>query len=250
MPKISELTEATSLTASDEIPVVQASTTKRVGVDTLRSDIRAEARWNLVATSKYTATPASTSRITMSDTTDMVVGLPLKYTYNSVTYYGIVAAISAGTYIDIAGAPLDVAHNLTALRIGQPEMVAQVPFFVSGTYGNGLADLLLADMNAYQRWKLPAARLVQFEATHATADTGASQPKVNVKVGGNAVGTQDSNNGLQLGAAGTWVACSAVSINTTNYVVSYGSALEVSCTAAGSNGDASDLSGNMIFVLE
>ncbi|MFV0444794.1 MAG: hypothetical protein ACK5Q5_14575 [Planctomycetaceae bacterium] len=206
-------------------------------------------RWNEIETSKYTATPASTSTVTLSDTSDMKVGLPVRYTYNGNTNYGIITAVSANTSITVAGAALDTGHALTELSVGCPEMVVQVPFFVLGLYGDGAADLLLSDMYTYFRWKLARAYLVRYEATHQTADTGGAQPKLNVKVDGNLVGTEDSNNGIQLSSAGTWVQSSAVAISNSNYVVDRDDAIEVRCTVAGTNSNARHLSGNMIFVL-
>lgn len=246
--EIYNLTENTVVSPSDAIPhdddVGGTPTTKYWTGETLL------AGWLTIETSKYTTTPATTSTITMSDTSDFAMGDAVRYAYGGTTYYGVITAVSTNTSITLAGATLDTGQALTELSVGGKGKVVQMPVFISGAYGDGVADLVLADMNAYIRWKLGNAWLVTFEFTHATADTGASQPKVNVKVATNAVSSNDSNNGLQLSTAGTWAVNSAIAINTTNYIVEQNDAIEIACTVAGTNGDASNLSGNLIFILE
>jgi len=208
-------------------------------------------RWTLVGTAAYTATPASTSVITMSNTTGMAVGLPVKFTYNSNTYYAIITAVSSNASITIAGAALATgggANDLAALYVGCAEMVVQMDFFVSSTWASTAQDLLLNNMKAYAKWRLGQAYLVAFSAVQKTADN-TTNGKLNMKVGGSAVSTNDSNNGIQLSTAGTWVDNSAVAINTTNYSVSRGSALEVACTVVGGTKDGSDLTVSCVFVL-
>jgi len=205
--------------------------------------------WQVVPDSDYTATPASASRITMSNTDGLRVGLPIRYVYDGVTHWAVIEDISTDAYIDIAGSALSVADDITQLAVGPASNVVHMGVFVGGEYGDGTGDLLLADMNTYLRWKLGRAYLVQFEFTHATADT-TGNPKVNVRVGGDLVGTDDSNNGVELGVAGTWVSSGLIAINQTNYLINRNEAIEVACTVAGTAGDAADLSGNLVFVLE
>jgi hypothetical protein len=87
-------------------------------------------------------------------------------------------------------------------------------------------------------------------ATLGTVDTD-TQPKVNVKIASGLVFTGDSNKGIQLSATpGTWVAPTAVALNTTNYDIVRGDAIDIRCTEAGVNGDAECLSLFCTFVLE
>lgn len=212
-------------------------------------DAPAASPWVTIAASRYTATPASSSQITMSDTDGLAVGLPVRYEYDGGTYYGIITALVADTSITIAGAPLDTEEDLTSLAVGPATHVRQVEYQIAGTYGDDTADLLATDMAAYSRWRGPAARLVAVSAVHATADTGANQPKVNVKVGGDAVLTQDTAAGITLSTAGTWVNGSAVAIDPDAAVLADGDAIEIACTAAGSNSDAEDLTVQVVIVL-
>lgn len=204
--------------------------------------------WQTVPAAAYTATPASTSRITMSDTSMLKVGLALRYSYDGATYYGIVMAISANTYIDLAGAPLNMAKDLTALAFGSTAKVIQVDFFVADTYADGADDTLLAsDMNTAFSWMGPKAYLAAFKVKHKTDDSG-TQPKVNVMVNGQAVGTEDSGNGPAVSTS--WAYCSAVALDTTKYDINKDEAVEVACKAAGGTGDAADLTVECLFVLE
>jgi hypothetical protein len=202
--------------------------------------------WMLVDVGKYTTTPSSTSRLAMSDTSDLFVGAPIKYTISATTYYGIVTAISANTYIDVAGASL--SGDVTALWVGPREKVVQVDLFVGSTYANDTADILAADNGQYYRWGLGSAYLVSFSAAQDTVDTG-TEPKINIKVAGTAVSTADSGNGIQLSTQGAWVDNSAVAIDAAQYDIQRNEALEIAVTAAGGTGDAADLSVRCLFVL-
>jgi len=204
-------------------------------------------RWKTVLDAYYTDTPTDTDTLAMSNTSDMAVGLPVRYTIGGTDYYGIVAAVVANTSIDIRGASL--SGDVTALYVGTPEMVHQETLFIGSTYGDGAADLLSADNNSARKWGGKAAYLVSIHMLHGSVDSGANQPKCNVKVNAVAVSSEDGGNGVQLGAADTWVDGSAVAIDTAQYDLQYGEDLEVNCTVAGSNGDAEDLTVMLVFVL-
>lgn len=248
---VETLTQA-ALTDTDKLLVSQGGVAKSTALSGLVDYIvaaSAEPPWTTISGTKYTATPASTSTVTFSDTSDLAVGRPVRYTYNNNTYYGIITAISGNASMTIAGAPLDVGYPLTSLEIGLPSQVVVMDLKVTGTYAASVDDVLAARENRYVRWRRSAAYLVAFSATHKTADTGAAQPKLNVKVAGSLVSTQDSNAGLQLSTAGAWVDGSAVALSTANYDVAWNSALELRVTAAGTNGNATNLSVCLVFVL-
>lgn len=238
---------------ADLLYCTQSGTAKKLSLTTLAGyvwDASLELPWRLVDSGKYTALPASTSQITMSDTSDFQIGFPVKYVYGGVTYYGLVTALSANAQITVAGAALDTGVALTDLYVGTPERVVTKSYFVDDTFGDAVQDIL-SHNSRYDRWENGPARLVTFSATLGTADTGAAQPKLNVKIATAAVSTNDTNKGIQLsGTPGTWTANSAVAVNTTNYEVDRGDAIEIACTEAGTNGDADLLSANLTFVYE
>lgn len=205
------------------------------------------ARWWLVAPSRYTATPAGTSRIAVSDRADLTTGTPLAYTYGGVTYYGMIANVLAAA-VDIVGPPLDAGSPLTSLRAGWPEQVVQQDYFIAGLYGDGAnAALLVSDQHAYVRWALGEACCVGFSAIHRINDTTA-QPKINLRIGGQQLSTNDAGNGLQV--SNSWQNNAAAAVAPGNYRVRRGTAIEVECTAAGAAGNAQDLTVTAIFVLK
>lgn len=199
-----------------------------------------------VSEASYTATPTSTTRIAMSNTTGLTVGMPMIYEYLSTPHYGMIGAISPNTYIDIIGATLDTGEDLTALWAVDPERLVQVDFYVDGAYGDGTGDILAADMNTYFKWGLATARLLTFRAVHATDDT-TTQPKINLKVDGNLVSTNDTNNGIQLSTS--WVDNPPVAISESYYIVDPGDDFEITCTVAGGTGDAEDLTVSAILLM-
>jgi hypothetical protein len=237
----------------DYLYILNGGVPKKVAVSDLSNKIvgdSADPRWSIISASKYTTTPPNTYQITMSDTSDFLVGLPVKYTYASTTYYGIVTAISSNASITIAGATLNIGQVLTELAVGNPEMVVQLDAQVAGVW-DGSVQNLLSTAGMYCKWGRGAACLVTFSATQGTADTGAAEGKVNVKINSNAVSTADSNKGIQVSATpGTWTDNSAIAISTSNYAITRGQAIEVACTEAGTNGDAEDLNVSMTFVLK
>ena len=201
--------------------------------------------WGLISSSKYTATPTSTSTVAMSDTSDFVVGQALKYTDGRGTYYAIITAITADTSITIAGAPFDTGSDITALYSGIDGKVAQVDLFIAGTYADATGDLLANDMDTYFKWQGKTAHLVNISAVQSGVDS-TSQPTVNVKVNGSAV----SSAGIQLSTAGTWVNNSAVAITTANYDINKDEAIEINCSTAGGDGDAENLTMSCVFIYE
>jgi hypothetical protein len=251
---IAALDAVTATTSTDVFYCLQGATGKKVTLAQISSYVEgqvSERPWTEVGASKYTATPASTSTITMSDTSDFLVGYPVRYQYSGSTYYGIVTAVSANALLTIAGAPLNVGAALQNLYVGRPERVVQRHFFIDTAFGSAVQDIFASVTYERFRWELADAYLVSFAATSGEADTGATEPKINVKIAGSLVSTNDSNNGLQLSStAGTWTANSAVAVNTNYYDIARGDAVDIRCTAAGTNGDAECMSVDLTFVLE
>lgn len=215
-------------------------------LDQLGDDMEVNwARWKPAPASSYTATPASASRLTMSSTGLMAKGLPISFLVAETRYYAQVTAVSPNAYIDVRGAPLSGA--VSDLMVGNPELVSALTLFVPGAYGDGVADLMNSDAKRLVRWEGGAACLVGIDVRHYSDDTGANQPKVNVKVDGSLVSTADSGDGLTVGTAWT---DNGVETDTAAYDVGLGDALDVRCTAAGSNGDANSLTVSLAFVVK
>lgn len=203
-------------------------------------------------TGVVTGNPSSTSVIPVNDTTDLKVGRPVRINQTTPgTLWGIITSVTTDTSITISGPALNTGESVDELSVGPPSHVAVIPLFVSGQFGDGANDLLQPDMQTYLCWELATGFLVRVLATQNSADGGAAQPKVNAKVGGSLALSQDSNNGIQLsGTPGTWTANAGAGVNQSNYQIDYGDAIEIATTVAGTNGDASDLTMKLVFVLE
>ena len=193
----------------------------------------------------FTATPASTSTLTMTtDLTGLIaVGMALKCVIGGVDYYGVVAAI-ASNLLTVNGAPL--SGDVTGLYYGGGT-ISQVIVSVPGAYEDANNSTLLASDNLTQFvWKKPKSYCVFFSAYSIVHDSGATHGNVNVMINSAAVSTTDTNKGPLIAANGTWYP-TAVDINTSNYDINPGEVLEIQATK-GSTGDASDLTVAMVFV--
>jgi hypothetical protein len=251
---IAALGAVTTLADDDTIMCLQSVTPKNARMSDVYSYISDELTenfpWKPITYTKYDDTPSSPYKtLSMTDTSDMAVGLPIKFDRGGSTYYAIVTEVVTNTSITIAGAPMSA--TISNLFVGLPSQVHQAKFWVDTAWGGSIQDIFADVTKERHRWNLGKAYLVSFAATSGVADTGASEPKLNVKIDGSLVSTYDSNNGIQLsGTAGTWTDNDAVSVNTTNYVVNRGDAIDLRCTAAGTNGDADCLSVELLFVFE
>lgn len=198
-------------------------------------------------------TRSSDSQFTVTDSATaqeaFKVGRPLRFADTKGTWsYAIVTAYSSGT-VTIAGAPMTTSFD-TYLQYGDMSKVVVEHYFISGAYADAAnSTALTTDMNCYSSWGRGRAYLVTFGAVHKIVDATA-QPKINVDAGGNSVSTNDSNNGVQLSTAGTWVYNSAVAISTTNYVVDRNESVEINVKVAGTAGDAKDLTVRITFIQE
>ena len=208
------------------------------------SDLTSAATWNTISGS-FTATPASTSTLTMTSdqTATLKVGYGLRYTVGGVVYYGIIKAITSNL-LTIAGAPF--SGNVTGLAWCNAKNIIQKDFYIPSTYEDASNNgLLLSDAKTRFVWRLPEARLVCISHFNIANDSGETKPCANMSVGGNKVATANTNEGLNVYTGWT---DTVVDINTTNYVVATGSAVEVT-TAMGSVGNATHLTISGVFVL-
>lgn len=236
--KISNDTSATSLATTDIFPIVQSSTNKKCAFSTLFNAIRDGDydRWRELTT--LPTKGADTETFDTADTSQVAVGMPVKYVNGGTTYYGIIKSITASTNFKIVGAP--IPGNPTSLKVGRPEMVHRFRLFVSGAYAVGTT--LLATGAQYSKWLGPAAYLCGFKAVAGTVTGGDS--KINVYIGADLVSTANTNNGPQLAVAGTWVD-NGVAVDATKYDITYDDVLEVKCTTNG----GSNLNIELAFVM-
>jgi hypothetical protein len=197
-------------------------------------------------TGTFTARPPSTSTITMTTdlTATMKVGLPLRYTWNSNTYYGRVAAI-ASNLLSVNGAPLSTSYDVTALSYGMPSMVRQVNVIIPGSYEDASNTALIAsDLKSSLLWQLPVSYLVYFSVYSNTHDSHATHGQASVRINNTEVNT--TAGGETIAANATWYP-TVVNIATAAYDINPGESIEVTAVKGGT-GDAADLTVSMIFV--
>jgi len=195
----------------------------------------------------FTATPASTSTLTMTadKTATIKVGMGLMYKISSTYYYGYVTAITSNL-LTIAGAPL--SGDVTELYWCPPERIVKVDFLVSGAFADAAnTGLLASDLNTSFYWDHEKAYCVCIKHIVKTDDSGANQPRVTISINGSVVGTDNSNAGLAVAETRT---ATVVGINTSNYDINPGEAVEIVTDENGSNNDAENLTVSVIFVLE
>lgn len=201
-------------------------------VDPVASD-----RWR--KTRGFTATPASATRITVTSTASLQAGQPIRYQTvagGSTYYYALISAVSSNAYIDIKGPSLSGA-TLSALWIGDAELVVVLHAPIYGLYAVTAQDILGTIGKEKFSWQHGPAACVKVQARSGTL--GAGTAKVNLKIAGNAV---DSS-----GIVPTTSFVESAAINSANYSVVYGNAIEIS--VATTDATAKDLSLCAVFVL-
>lgn len=203
-------------------------------------------RWRQETSVAYNSTPASATTITMAiDRSGVVgVGCPVKYDCATSGWgYGIITAITSNL-ITIAGTPM--SGSIYYLGYGMPEMVGQVDYIINGAYSDGANSSLIAtDQKSYAFWRGRPARLVQIGHRHHSNDS-TSNPNVTALINGNAVGTDNSNTGLQVT---TSVSNTTGGINASNNRILNGQSIEIK-TSAGGTGNANTLTVFLTFVSE
>lgn len=201
--------------------------------------------WVEVGQSDYTATPASTSTITMdTDQTAVILkGYALKYTIAATTYYGIVSAIAANL-LTVAGAPMGGDVTNLYYMTGSTN-VTQIAIIIPGLYEDATnTDLITSDLASNFIWNKTKAYLVRYRVYSAVHDS-AAHGQASVQINNTEVNT--TAGGLTIAANTTWYS-TVVDIAVAAYDVNPGEEIEVTCIKGGT-GDASDLTVEMTFVI-
>jgi hypothetical protein len=189
-------------------------------------------RWTQT-TGTFTATPASTSTITM--TTDMTASIKanmtLKYVIGGVTYYGIVGAI-ASNLLTVWGAPL--GGDVTALYYGGGTLLQLAYDATVNVDGTANTTALKTGTVYTLKWQKPTSYLVFYQAYQTTHDSHSASPithgKVTIKINGTEVNT--SAGGLVIAANATWYS-TVIDIATAAYDINPGEGLTIVVTQGG-----------------
>lgn len=133
--------------------------------------------------------------------------------------------------------------NVSAVNGGSTVIVAEMEMFAAAP------GAVLEKMRGHaSRWFGSPVALVHFALRPVTGDTGATQAKASMTVGGVSVCTANSNAGPALSAA-AW-AVTSTDINTAVYLVSPGADLDVLSNAGGTNNDSVGLEVCALMVLQ
>lgn len=177
-------------------------------------------------------------------------GRAIRYRATAGTWrYGQVTDYATGT-VTIHGYPMTTSDDdEIQYDTNNNKVIVLEPILLTGEWADGVSTTLLFSdllMKNGLVWLHSQSYLVGVQATVTAVDTGANQPRVNVTVGGNAVCTANSNAGVQPTTSGVTFGTSIGA----NYSVPFGSLLEVTTDANGSNKDSKNLKLDLIFVKE
>lgn len=237
---------AATLTQGSNMTITNAD-----GAITLAATGGGSSRWTaLTATTDFATTGASTSTITMASDqrANIPVGSPIQFTLNGTVYYAQCTAL-ANNLMTIRGAPLDTtAGHLTALAYGTREMIGQIVISIPSYFGVSSATTLKdrLGMSAGILWSMPAAYFVGVSGQQGTADTGGTQPVINLMINGSILSTSNTNTGISMST--TTLVSSVVDINVSNYDIQIGEYIELK-VVTGSNADSKNLTVYGIYVL-
>ena len=171
-------------------------------------------------------------------------GRPIRYRETSgIWRYGQVVSYIAGT-VDLSGCPLTVTDD-DEMQYGDFTRIVRETFSIPGVFADAADTTLLAnDLLMSYNWKHGRAYLVNASHRVGMADTGASQPGVNVMINGSGYISSYST------VAATQVEIGTTNVSNTNYDINYNESLELAADAAGSNDDAKNLTFQLAFCLE
>jgi hypothetical protein len=190
-----------------------------------------------------------------------VPGRPVYNDAGGYRCHGIVTAASlvgSDWQVDIAGHIPQVAegYSATSWYAADFHRVVVESFTIPGLFAYQADTALLQNyLGQFFSWRRGQARIVQISHRVVTKDSGANQPRVNVSVDGNKVGTSNSGNGREVNTSWVHTVDDIDGPVKTGYNNNYnklvfGSAIEITVDANGSNKDAADLTVIITAVLE
>jgi hypothetical protein len=203
-------------------------------------------KWRkLIDTTDYVTNPISTSSFTIVANTpgaNIIAGMPLKWSQNSTTYYGICTDVSSTT-ITIAGPALTAAVDFDDVWYGREEDIDIVEMFVSDVWADASDDdLLKNDVSTEFRVKKAQSYLVY---ASVRSESVVGQPEVNIA---NADGAENVFYTNFTGSTG--INESVVNIDLDNYLFTRNEKVFLRCLETGSlNGIGNDnLTVSLTFV--
>jgi len=209
-----------------------------LGDDDIPNKKYVDSPWKYIAS--FTRTSDSTFTVTDDSTNQAIFtpGRPIRYRATAGTWrYGKVTNYTTGT-VTIAGYPMTTSDD-DELQFGLKALLSKIAFSINGEFADGIdGTLLLNDLGVYRQWSEGEAYCIMIAHRVIVQDTGANQPRVNVRIAGAPVCSSNSNQGRDVSTS--WVS-TVVDISGA-YALASGNAIELSTDANGSNNDATGLS--------
>jgi hypothetical protein len=203
-------------------------------------------KWRkLIDTTDYVTNPISTSSFTVVAGTpgaNIIAGMPLKWSQNSTTYYGICTDVTSTT-ITIAGPALTAAVDFDNVWYGREEDIDIVEMFIPDTWADVADDdLLKNDVSTEFRVKKAQSYLVY---ASVRSESVSGQSEVNIA---NADGAENVFYTDFTGSTG--INESVVNIDLDNYLFTRNEKVFLRCLETGSlNGAGNDnLTVSLTFV--
>lgn len=200
-------------------------------------------RWiALVAGTDFTATPASTSTITMltNQTANIQPGMALQFVVGGSTYYCQCIAITS-SLLTVRGTSLG-SSALTSLAYDSMRLTSEVTINVEVAWTSTGVSLAAGEYH-YLTLDLNKSHLIGWKATLGSVDTGAAQPYIQPYLNGSLV----CNSTQMSGTAGTWT---DGGVWTGDVNLTYGQSIDVQCPTLGTNKNAARLNLQLVFVQE
>ena len=232
-------------TASQKGLMTAAQAAKLDGIDPDASSL-----WAVVDSGDFTATPASTSTLTMlSDLTATVkAGMGIRYTISSIVYYGFIKAVTSNL-LTVGGGPLsgDVTQ-LEYLTIPLIETEFKIDgYFAGSATTTGIKTGCVLPVSP--QWNRNPAYLVGMKLATSQDDGGTvtTQPTINPTIAGGAVLSTAKTI-----PDGAW-AWTDIEFTAANQKIEFGEILEITiavATGSAPNHDSADLWIQFLFVPE
>lgn len=161
--------------------------------------------------------------------------------------HGIISDID-DTTITIVGPAIDTSSNaIWRVDVANRARFGSMSFLVPGDYAVAVETDCLRDIAKTPLvWRGPPIRILQFHLWENAHDTS---HEVNVTVNGEPVSSSNSDNGLTVSAAQTWVS-TTTDLNRGNLLVETGDAIEVSTQQGNAAGGDQDLNVTIAFAFE
>lgn len=259
--KITQLTAATTLNDGDLIPCVSGigttPVTQKISIASMRTVIGTGNTVITVASNDFTPQPLANNVITFSDTvtSGIQAGDVCSFAQNGFTQYYLVTQVSVNTSVTFAGPPISTAFSIGDITIYSKSRSVQTDIVFSGAYAiNGTTNTLInRETRSRFRWNGAKAYLL-FVAARNNEEDGGTDAEINVSIA-KLASLSTRNNMLTYSSGGLVLAGTGWNTSTNNliaqhYVVEFGDEIEIALVDAGGNGDARDLTVQLVFGLE